>query len=40
MEDQGYLNVEDEVDMLSLEYIFLPRINMHIALFLPGGGGG
>lgn len=30
------MNVEDEVNMLSLEFVFLPRINMHIALFLAG----
>lgn len=36
LEDQGYLNISDEQELLSLEYVYLPRINRKIALFLEG----
>ncbi len=36
MEDQGILNIDDEVDLKSLELVFLPRMNRKIELFLDG----
>ncbi len=36
MEDQGYLDVADEVDLFSLEYVYCPRINRQLSIFLDG----
>ena len=36
MEDQGYLDVTDEIDLFSLEVVYIPRINRHISMFLAG----
>ena len=36
MEEKGYLAIDDDVDMLCLEIVFIPRINNHISLFLDG----
>ena len=36
LEENGHLSVNDEVDLFCLEYIFLPRINRHLALFAAG----
>ena len=36
MEDQGYLDITDEIDLFSLEVVYIPRINRHISMFLAG----
>ncbi len=36
MEDNGFLDINDEIDLFSLEYIYVPRINRHIRMFLDG----
>ena len=36
MEDNGLLDINDETDLGSLEYVFIPRINKHINMFLDG----
>ncbi|XP_065058564.1 uncharacterized protein LOC135686290 [Rhopilema esculentum] len=36
MEEKGFLAIDDDVDMLCLEIVFIPRINNHISLFLDG----
>lgn len=36
LEENGHLSVNDEIYLFCLEYIFLPRINRHLALFTAG----
>ena len=36
LEDNGYLSVNDEIDLFCLEFVFLPRINRHLCTFRDG----
>ena len=36
MEDQGYLNSDDECQMFCLHYVYLPRINLALQNFKEG----
>lgn len=36
LEDQGYLDIANEVHLFSLQYVYLSRINRHLNLFRSG----
>ena len=36
MEEAGYLDVSNEVNMFCLHYVFIPRINQHLEHFING----
>ena len=36
MEEAGYLDVSNEVNMLCFHYVFIPRINQHLEHFING----
>ena len=36
MEEAGYLDVSNEVNMFCLHYVFIPRINQHLEHFIKG----
>ncbi len=36
LEENGYLMIDEEADLFCLEYVFLPRINKHLEMFLEG----
>ena len=36
MEEAGYLDVGNEVNMFCLHYVFIPRINQHLEHFING----
>ena len=36
MEDNGYLDISDKKDLFCLQYVYVPRINRHISMFLDG----
>ena len=36
LEEQGYLDIANEVHLFALQYVYLPRINRHLNLFRSG----
>ncbi len=36
MEESGLLNIDNDVDMFSLHYVFLPRIQNNLRMFQRG----
>ena len=36
LEENGYLSVDDRIDLFCLAFVFVPRINMHLSIFRDG----